>query len=325
MNPEFATQIEEISSVILNESASHGELRNASHQLMQLLDSIHQIDAHREKLTADLMLDNGKAVSALTALHCLIDYVRTMRFMRGIYKAIVAQKRLKPGKKIHVCYAGTGPYAPLILPSIANFSPEEVSFTLMEIQPSTFELLNKTIHVLGIGPWIRQSLMVDGTQFQFAETDRPDIIVSETMQLALRKEMQVPLTLNLCPQLADQGVFIPENIKVSIGRLEQQKRNPAGEISLLEFNTKNTCPSGEFEKHVINLNQFYSSLPATDELYFFTEIVVFENEDINYQQSGLTMALSAYNPRKWETQPSALEIQYVISENPGFKVNAFSA
>lgn len=322
INPSFTHALNGIATTIFDDHSSPLDLRNACHSLLKTLDAIHSIDENREVLSPDLLLQNGKAVNAISALHCLIDYTRTSSFIRGTFKAIKDQQQIKPGKKIHVCYAGTGPYAPLILPSILLFSPEEVEFTLLEIIPETFHLLQKSVEVLGISPWIKQSLMVDGTQFQFEEEDRPDIILSETMQLALRKEMQVPLTINLCPQLAKNGVFIPQNINVSLGKLDRQSNSIINKVELINFSTKNgKCPNDQFEILKIQLSHFAPNEPLQESLYFFTEIQVFENEKLSLQQSGLTMPLLAFNPQKYNPCPSHLKIQYKITDVPGFYVS----
>ncbi len=322
INPDFSDTLNGVTSIVLDDLSTPIDLRNACQSLLRTLDTIHSIDENRNELSPDLLLTNGKAVNALSALHCLIDYKRTTSFIRGVYKAIKEQQKIKPGKKIHLCYAGTGPYAPLILPSIFRFTPAEIEFTLMEIIPETFHLLQKSIEVLGISPWIKQSLMVDGTQFQFEDKDRPDIILSETMQLALRKEMQVPLTINLCPQLAENGVFIPQNINVSLGTLDRQSNSILNKIDLINLKSiGGKCPSNQFEVFTIKLSDFSATEPLQEQLYFFTEINVYEGEKISHKQSGLTMPLLAFNPEKYNPCPSQLKIQYKITDVPGFYVS----
>ncbi|MBP6398764.1 MAG: hypothetical protein KA340_12845 [Saprospiraceae bacterium] len=322
INPNYSESLIGIASIILNDLSSPIDLRNACHTLLKTLDTIHSIDENRSQLSPDLVLTNGKAVNALSALHCIIDYARTTSFIRGVYKAIKDQQKIKPGKKIHLCYAGTGPYAPLILPSILQFTPDEVEFTLMEIIPETYYLLQKSIETLGISPWIKQSLLVDGTQFQFEEMDRPDIILSETMQLALRYEMQVPLTINLCPQLAEKGVFIPQNINVSLGKLDQKTNSIVHKIDLINFgNLNGKCPCDEFEIFKFKLSDFSPTEPLQEQLYFFTEIDVYKNERLTLLQSGLTMPLTAFNPQKFNQSPVQLNIQYKITDVPGFYVS----
>ena len=48
---------------------------------------------------------------------CVDDIMRTRRFVRGVYHAMADMLNAREGK-INLLYAGTGPFAMLVLPSI---------------------------------------------------------------------------------------------------------------------------------------------------------------------------------------------------------------
>lgn len=284
---------------------------------MHRFESISSVEEQRFTSIDDLYANNGKAICALDAAHCLSDYIRTVRFMNGLCRAI--GDKLKEGQegKLHICYAGTGPYAALMLPSLFLFSPQEIEFTLMEIHPDTYPLLLNTIEKLSLSPWIRQVLKTDATKYQFNEEEKPDIIISETMQLALRKEMQVPITLNLYPQLKQGGLFIPNSIEVNISRLTKDRNiDPEFDLPLIKFEPgSNDWDKGIFTPSSISID------PVTIQfgVYYYTTIVnIYKDLSLNYNESSLTVPLEVKSLKQYKEMGKSLFLfQYQISDEPG--------
>src|SRR3954462_12746084 len=78
-------------------------------------------------------LPSGLAISPYQAAACLGEAERTVVFLRGIYKAILQQRKDNPGQRINFLYAGCGPYAALLTPFTVLFGTGELAFYLLDI------------------------------------------------------------------------------------------------------------------------------------------------------------------------------------------------
>lgn len=292
-------------------------MRNACYSIMKRFESISSVEEQRYKGIDDLYANNGKAICALDAAHCLSDFTRTVRFMTGLSRAIGDKLKEGHAGKLHICYAGTGPYAALMLPSLFQFSPHQIEFTLMEIHPHTYPLLLNTIEKLSLSPWIKQVLKTDATKYQFKEEDKPDIIISETMQLALRKEMQVPITLNLYPQLKPGGIYIPACIEVNISRLTKDRTiDPEFDLPLIKFEPGRN----DWDKCIFTPSSVCID-PETIRfgVYYYTTLVnIYKDLSLNYNESSLTVPLDVKALNKFKGMgKSQFLFQYQISDEPG--------
>ncbi|MGK0387006.1 MAG: hypothetical protein ACI849_001626 [Patiriisocius sp.] len=61
-------------------------------------------------------IDGGIALSSQHAIDCLHDILRTTRFIKGVYLAILDAQKQFPNTRLEIVYAGCGPVATLILP-----------------------------------------------------------------------------------------------------------------------------------------------------------------------------------------------------------------
>lgn len=80
-------------------------------------------------------------------------------------------------------------YYPLFL----NTKKKTIKYTLLEVNPFTFKILQKVISKLGLEGYNIDLINDDATKFKIDPKNQPDIIISETMQNALAKEQQVPI------------------------------------------------------------------------------------------------------------------------------------
>lgn len=163
----------------------------------------------------DKILKNGIALSAKTAAGCLMDFGRTQVFLRGLRDAIKEAQKRFPGQKIRVLYAGTGPFGTLATPLTSQFSPDEVEFTALEIQEISIECLKKVIKAFGIENYFANVIKTDATKYQH-KGPRPHIVVTETMNKALMWEPHAAITANLEPQMEENGIFVPEDVAISL-------------------------------------------------------------------------------------------------------------
>ena len=199
-----------ITSEYLEDTLDYEKLLKTSKEYKNVLNTLSNESLDNEKGRNDIHFNNGKALGSVWAALCIDDLVRTRQFIRGIHKAIEEKKAKK--EIIHILYAGTGPFATLILPFILRYSKSEIKYTLLEINPLSFNVLQSVISKLDLEEHDIKFVNDDATKYKF-DNGTPDIIVSETMQNSLDKEQQVSIFYNLMSQGNTDTLFIPENIK----------------------------------------------------------------------------------------------------------------
>ena len=187
------------------------------------LNTIHTIFSEITKVRGDVLephhdeetfLDGGVAISPHLAARCLFDPIRTVRFLRGINAGIHEAIRRFPGERIHILYAGCGPYGTLLLPLTTQFTPEQMQLILIDIHKPSIEGVRSLIKALGIENYIYKCVQADAVTYRHPNEIPLHMVVSETMQAGLAREPQLAIMRNFLPQLETNGLFIPENIVV---------------------------------------------------------------------------------------------------------------
>ena len=159
-------------------------------------------------------IDGGIALSSQHALDCLQDPLRTARFIKGVYAAILDSFQVFPNGKINILYAGCGPGAPLLLPLLSLFDQDKISVTLLDLNESSLSSIKTLISHLEFENYFSDFVCTDATRYIFPKEVPLHLLVSETMDKALTIEPQVSITQNLAPQLMDKGILIPEKIEI---------------------------------------------------------------------------------------------------------------
>ncbi|WP_373397815.1 hypothetical protein V8V91_25390 [Algoriphagus halophilus] len=316
-----------ITSEYFEDNLDYHKLSIASKEYKLLLNKICGQNIDIEKGRNDIGFDNGWALGTFWAALCLDDLIRTRQFIRGINKAI--QEKIKKQKPLHILYAGTGPFATLILPIIFRYSKQEIKYTFLEINPLSFEILQGVISKLGLKDYNIKLEREDATKYQIDFNDKPDIIISETMQNALAKEQQVSIFLNLMNQVNGDTIFIPEKIELSIGLKKAgiseeetqlnhyQKEGKIFDLSketMFQLNPIESKLNGEilFEKRQTTLDE--KRIRGFSQLLILTEIQVYKDEKIGINKSGLT------TPKIIKDIPSDLKGSIII--NTQYKISA---
>jgi hypothetical protein len=187
------------------------------------LNTIHTIFSETTTVRGDILephhdeetfLDGGVAISPHLAARCLFDPLRTMRFLRGIYAGIHEAIRRFPGERIHIVYAGCGPYGTLLLPLTTRFTPEQMQLTLIDIHKPSIDGVRSLIETLDIENYIYKCVQADAVTYRHPPKMPLHMVISETMEAGLAREPQLAIMRNFLPQLQENGLFIPENIVV---------------------------------------------------------------------------------------------------------------
>ncbi len=335
----YKKELSRITNFFLDPEDKYDELFYAADAYYKLLLNASGMETENSSNRESIYLPTGKAIGSVWAALCIKEFMRTKRFIAGIFKAVKAAQKRFPDTKLHVLYAGTGPFVSLILPLTTAFTSEEIYFTLLEINPNSIQSLNKIVNNFEINDYVKEIVCCDATKYK-SDTSFPiHIIISETMLNALRREPQAAITLNLAPQLVKQGVFIPENIIIEAGLLNTKRFNERlsginlsiedhfhiiKKIFQLNQNTYKLKPEYNPETQSYVFPDEYIEFPqgiADDynQLCLFTTIQVFEDEYLTHWQCSLTLPQKILNLFRQENNIKQISFQYIINNNPGFQ------
>ena len=218
--------INAITDIILDEISSPATLRGALDTFVRLCSEASGIQPDRsfDAWAEDTLLDSGVAINPQAAAHCVLDYQRSVIFIRGVHAAINALKICFPGTQLEVLYAGCGPFATLLLPLLGKFSPGELKVSLLDIHQSSLDSVELLQARFGFGS--QDVHTVKGDACLYKHPGKLHLVIAETMQKSLEQEPQFAVTANLAPQLRPMGIFIPERIEVSLclADLEYEKK-----------------------------------------------------------------------------------------------------
>ncbi|MGQ3676740.1 SAM-dependent methyltransferase [Tenacibaculum discolor] len=322
----FKKELLHITSQFFEETSDYS---SALKEYKQLLFRISNEAINHEEHRNNVQLENGVAIGTLWAANCLDDLVRTYKFIRGIEVAI--QEKTHQKDSLHILYAGTGPFASLILPFILRYADLNITYTLLEINPLSFEALKSTIKKLGLETNNINFINQDATKYQFPKNFSPDIIVSETMQRALDSEQQVSVFYNLMSQSNSNTVFIPEKITLTIGTGYSENGKPdiqqkyyrehhkVFEVSKKAMNSndwlfeKTSNKLGFTEKYTVLKEE---ELSTASEIVVMTEITIYKNEKLIINESGLTIPKYIEDVSDNKKESLTIKSQYVIGVNP---------
>ncbi len=331
----YRDELLKIANVFKNEKIDFSELTVAINKYKEIIYALTNVDIHSDVSRQDIHSSNGKAIGTTWAAMCLEDILRTKKFINGVFKAI--EKLKKEGKKtIHVLYAGTGPFATLLLPVLAHYSSSELKVTLVEINTESFTFMKTLIEQLAFDEHVVAYKNEDATKLKIQDPENIDIVLSETLQRGLVVEQQVPITINLLKQIPQQILLIPESLALDIcwmnynvfmnrsienseesyclpiKRLIEINKNSHDNL-IFDFDNSNVQILAQ-EEIEISPNQKQSDY---NHLALITRIKVFEDEEILMNESGLTLPIFLKIPDVI-SEPQTLTISYKIDKKPGY-------
>lgn len=319
-----------IGAVFRKDEMDYLELTETIAKYKNIIDGLSDVNIETDNKFNDVHFDNGMALGTVWAAMCLTDMVRTKMFIKGLFDAI-EDHRTKTEGITHILYAGTGPYATLILPVLASYNPQEVKCTLLEINDESFAHVQEMISKLGFHDAIVSFVKGDATQVQLVNPLDIDIVITETMQRSLEREQQVPITINLLNQLRDDVILIPQKINVVACVLDNSKLDESKEEidycerlgSIIELSQSSLKSESykvkennelHFPEKTIELKK--STPPNFNQLVLLTEIQVYKNTWIRPYQSGLTLPKILEQLPPENTKDRKFKMQYLVDKDP---------
>lgn len=185
---------------------------------------VHQMSELYNRTLGDTydQLDNklidtayGPVLSTQGAAGCIFDRYRVYKFLSGIHAVMRDIWIKEPSICIHILYCGCGPYATQLTPLTSLYTPQQVQFHLVDINPISLEIVQDLYSRLGITDYIASIHQQDCCIWVIPEDITVHIVTSETMVAGLGDETQVPIMHNIIPQI-DDAIFIPESIHVLV-------------------------------------------------------------------------------------------------------------
>ena len=284
-------------------------------------------------------VNGGIALSSLGAADCVDDYLRTVFFIKAIYKALTKLCRDFPDRSINVLYAGCGPYATLILPLLPLFDKERINAVLIDINAVSIVSVQELLKVTGLDEYEIQLLEADAITYTIPENFQIDLAISETMDYALKNEPQVAIVQNIAPQLPAHGILIPQEIRVdfmyTFFDYEPYLKNAVTEVQ--DYNNLQSYPHGVFVDRLFTINKelfaktnpiykfesdFYK-LPDNfkdhPDLCIFTEIKIFDDVELKTAESYITNPYCVAS--RYSLDHSEIQLVYDFSGIPQWSYN----
>ncbi len=293
-------QLKETILLLLDETITKKDVEKHINDIHNFFESITLISGFDHKLEhlAAVPLSKGKALGLNYAAQCLLDYQRTLKFLRSMVKTINTKKKQHSNIPIQIFYAGCGPYAPFISLIAPLYSSDEIQFSLLEVNKASMDAAKRLITALFLNDFVNHYYITDAVTFKVPDPKQYHILFSETLDALLYRESYVPILKNLLPQFHSDITLLPNNVILKATLLAKASQltknkdvtlgsvfNVKETISLLNETSdlKNIIPCNSFSFENINLNNFQSILIDT--------IVDVGNEyTLERNESSLTLA-----------------------------------
>jgi predicted RNA methylase len=307
---------------------NYGSARAAANELYNFFKGLASAENDHDKIYKHIETNHGLAISTDAAAFCVIDFLRTRQFILAIKQAIVDKSTVYIDTPIIILYAGTGPFASLLVPLTTLFTPAQIQFILLEINTESIEQLKKVIDKLAIQDYIIDVVHADASTYRFADGIKADILVSETMKPALDKEPQISIISNLIGQCKTDVTLIPESIKIDLAYIRRHEEdmhryepicelmNFDGNLAKTLHNDKNKSPIFS-EGVVVHIDAI--PLHEFSKISFLTTINLYKNLLLGYKETSLTIPFTIKNVEALDL-PVSLKIRYNIGKHPGFIV-----
>jgi hypothetical protein len=307
-------------AMVLRRGAAPAALAQAAQDIYALLSDLTGVAeaSQATDLVEPRRLPRGLALAPRDAARCVVDFVRTSRYLQGL-EAAIAEAARRFGTPVEVLYAGCGPFAPLCLPLAQAWGPERVRFTLLDVHSRSLEAVARALERLGLGACVRRLVHADATAYRHQGVP-PQVVVVEAMQRALEREPQAAITANLVPQLAPGGLLVPEQVTIDACLADPEELQPAGrrvELGRVLDLSRETAHlfsrEGGPEPVVIEVPALAPRDP--DRLMLRTAVTLFRGLRLGECESGLTHPAFRHELGHLRAG-SRLEFRYALGPEP---------
>ncbi len=262
----------------------HSNEQNPQHlvkNLESLFDQLHQVyqesNIPPELRKRQFISRHGLVISPDHCVTTQKDTLRVRAFIRGVDQAIDDLRKRFDGC-LHIVYPACGPFAPLLLPLISYYktsglyNENDLRITLIDMQPGAVASLNAVVQEMGVSGFITEIRCEDAYDY---EPELPvHMVVLEAMQHGLSKEGHLPMARHFASLMEDEGIFLPQNIRLSAALSEGQKEF----VEQWECSDSQVSEAGMDQK-ILNdrviLGDIFSLTP--DSLRNLTEVQIDEN------------------------------------------------
>lgn len=189
------------------------------------------------------------------ALACMNEEVRTFKFIQALLLHLCDLEKRRD--EIEVVDGGCGPIP--LFGIMAALKSDKVRATCLEVNPCSVRMAEQIVKNLGLSDRVKV-VLADARQYKH---DKPiDLLISETMYVALTEEPLAQIFANLVPQVAEGGVTVPEWVTIDAGLIDARQfyaiseqypgmrfasRNFAvGPMEVLRLTRKNLATSADF-------------------------------------------------------------------------------
>ena len=300
--------IKESASTLLHETVHAGETERVLKKIHRHFQDLTNISGFGQSIQnlAAIPTHSGMALGLNHAAQCLLDYKRTELFLKGMVAAIRNKQKQFPGQTIRIFYAGCGPYAPFITLVAPFFQPEELQYSLLEINPTSLDSAKRLIASLDQTPYVQDYYLADAVTFRVPAANTFHILFSETLDTMLYREAYVPILWNLMPQFSTHTTIIPENVYLDLS-LISYIRNSAEKPLEQQWNELKVGRIFDVQEHLkpfLNQTEMPAMIPAKlfplasykgfDGILIDTSVQVFEDFRLTRGESPLTVPIK-YN------------------------------
>ncbi len=171
-----------------------------------------------------------ESFSIADSIRILRDQVRTKRFLQGIAQEVKRVRESKDASEtIRVCDAGCG--AVPILGLYAAMQDKNVAVVCIEKNPAAAKIAEKYIDLLGLTERIS---VLCGDARTITPAAEIDILVSETMDVALFNEPMADILAHLKTFVAENGAILPQEVKLYASIIPMAEYSNASSYSLVD-------------------------------------------------------------------------------------------
>lgn len=319
--------IRELTTIVADSSrplTSFGlEMMNYEILLRQVAES-HPDFPTLKGMNASSVTATGHAIDPWRASLSLVDRIRTAAFIRGGVRTVEKVLAEIPDRPIHLMEAGCGPLAPLSIPLMARFGPEQLQVTLVDLHQEAIDCACYVIGQLGLSDRLSQAIC--GDLMTLGSREKADVIILEAMYAALFREPQVALTRRLVRAFPD-AIVLPETITVDLQMFNLAKeagqipavpgpRRFLGQVFKLDRLTAldGNAENGRLKAATIRLPE---AVASEENLFLTTSVRVCDQVDFADYDAEITMPVGL--PLEPDWLGKVLHFSYRLTEFPGLE------